>query len=140
MVPNVRDCFLVLGSCFLVLGSYDLIKWLAGFRLLTETLSLPFMNLFTDKAIIIVTCPKRLAPWLQQEINELGFITDEVFVTGVRLSGTINDCIKLNLNLRCASQVLYKLQQFEAKDADAIYKNLVDYPWENLLPSPGYSM
>jgi len=108
------------------------------FVLLPETVSLLFMNLFTDRSLIIVTCPKRLAPWLEQEVKELGFITDEAFVTGVKLSGTINDCIKLNLNLRCASQVLYKLKQFEAKDADAIYRNLVEYPWENILPNPGY--
>jgi len=96
------------------------------------------MNVFTDKAVIIITCPKRLAPWLEQEVKELGFLIEETFITGVRLTGTINDCIKLNLNLRCASQVLYKLKQFEATDADAIYKNLLDYPWENILPNPGY--
>ena len=96
------------------------------------------MNVFTDKAVIIITCPKRLAPWLEQEVKELGFLIEETFITGVRLTGTINDCIKLNLNLRCASQVLYKPKQFEATDADAIYKNLLDYPWENILPNPGY--
>ena len=96
------------------------------------------MNVFTDKAVVIITCPKRLAPWLEQEVKELGFLIEETFITGVRLTGTINDCIKLNLNLRCASQVLYKLKQFEATDADAIYKNLLDYPWENILPNPGY--
>ena len=68
----------------------------------------------------------------------MGFTIDDSFVTGVRLSGTVNDCIKLNLNLRCASQVLYSLKQFEARDADAIYNNLVDYPWETILPDPGY--
>ena len=96
------------------------------------------MNLFTTKSIIIITCQKRLAPYLAQEVKELGFIIDEVFVTGARLSGTINDCIKLNLNLRCASQILYSLKQFEAGNADDIYKNLIDYPWENILPEPGY--
>jgi len=96
------------------------------------------MNVFTDKAVIIITCPKRLSPWLELEVKELGFEVQEIFVTGVRLIGTINDCIKLNLNLRCASQVLYSLKQFEAEDADGIYKNLVDYPWENILPDPGY--
>lgn len=96
------------------------------------------MNLFTDKGIVIITCPKRLAPYLEQEVRELGFAIDEAFITGVRLTGTINDCIKLNLNLRCASQVLYSLKQFEADNADAIYKNLLDYPWENILPEPGY--
>lgn len=96
------------------------------------------MNLFTDKGVIIITCPKRLAPWLELEVKDLGFNIEETFITGVRLYGTINDCIKLNLNLRCASQVLYRLKQFEAGDADAIYKTLIHYPWENILPDPGY--
>ena len=96
------------------------------------------MNVFTDKAVIIITCPKRLSPWLQQEVKELGFEIQETFITGVRLSGTIDDCIKLNLNLRCASQVLYSLKKFEAENADAVNKNLLDYPWENILPNPGY--
>jgi putative N6-adenine-specific DNA methylase len=96
------------------------------------------MNVYTSRSVIIVTCPKRLAPYLEQEVKELGFAIDEIFITGVRLSGTVNDCIKLNLNLRCASQVLYSLQKFEAADADAIYHNLVAYPWETLLPDPGY--
>lgn len=96
------------------------------------------MNLFTDKAVIIITCPKRLAPYLEQEVTELGFTTEETFVTGVRIWGSINDCIKLNLNLRCASQVLYSLKKFEAENADDIYKNLIGYSWENILPDPGY--
>jgi len=96
------------------------------------------MSLFTDKSAIIVTCSKRLTPFLEQEIKELGFHTEETFITGVRLKGTLNDCIKLNLNLRCASQVLYSLKKFEAENADDIYKNLLDYPWENILPEKGY--
>jgi putative N6-adenine-specific DNA methylase len=96
------------------------------------------MNLYTTKATITITCPKRLTPYLEQEVKVLSFEIEDSFVTGVHLSGTINDCIKLNLNLRCASQVLYSLKQFEASDADAIYKNLIDYPWENILPDPGY--
>src|SRR6188508_1426415 len=96
------------------------------------------MNLFTDKGVIIITCPKRLAIHLEQEVKDLGFTTKETFVTGVRIYGTINDCIKLNLNLRCASQVLYSLKKFEAENADDIYNVLVDYPWEDILPDPGY--
>ena len=96
------------------------------------------MNLYTTPSVIIITCPKRLAPYLEQEVLELGFTIDETFITGVQLKGTINDCIKLNLNLRCASQVLYSLKQFEADNADGIYKHLADYPWENILPDPGY--
>ena len=87
------------------------------------------MNIFTTKESITITCHKRLTPYLEQEINDLGFTLEDRFITGVRISGTVNDCIKLNLNLRCASQVLYSLKQFEASNADAIYNNLVHYPW-----------
>ncbi len=96
------------------------------------------MDLFNCKSVIIITCPKRLSPFLEAEVKELGFTPEETFITGVRLSGTINDCIKLNLNLRCASQVLYSLKRFEAVNADDVYKNLLEYPWENILPEDGY--
>ena len=96
------------------------------------------MSVYTTKAAVTVTCNKRLAPYLEMEIKELGFEPEETFVTGVRLSATINDCIRLNLGLRCASQVLYSLKQFEANNADDIYRNLANYPWEKLLPEDGY--
>lgn len=96
------------------------------------------MNVYTTAAEVIITCPKRLAPYLEQEVLELGFSIDETFVTGVRLTATVNDCIRLNLNLRCASQVLYSLKKFAAVDADSIYQQLVSYPWETILPDPGY--
>lgn len=96
------------------------------------------MNLFTTKAAVTITCPKRITPFLELEVKELGFKIEEVFITGVKLFAGINECIKLNLNLRCASQVLYSLKKFNAGNADDIYKNLLDYPWENILPEPGY--
>jgi putative N6-adenine-specific DNA methylase len=96
------------------------------------------MSLYTTRSAITITCHKRITPYLEQEVKELRFEIEESFVTGVRLSGTINDCIKLNLNLHCASQVLYSLKQFEASNADDIYNSLVSYPWETILPDPGY--
>jgi len=71
-------------------------------------------------------------------VEELSFFPERTFQTGVELLGTINDCIKLNLNLRCASQVLYSLKEFKANDADRLYANLVNYPWENILDRDGY--
>ncbi len=96
------------------------------------------MNVFTSKSTVIITCHKRLSVFLKQEVEALGFDIEETFVTGVRLFATVEDCIKLNLNLRCASQVLYSLRQFEARDADSIYNNLIKYPWENILIKDGY--
>ncbi len=77
-------------------------------------------------------------PYLEQEVKELGFTPMETFITGVKLKATVNECIRLNLNLRCASQVLYSLQSFKANNADEVYKNLLGYPWENILPRGAY--
>lgn len=97
-----------------------------------------YMSLYTTKAPITITCHKRIAPYLEQEVKDLGFTIEDAFVTGVRIKGTINDCIKLNLNLRCASQVLYSLKKIEAENADDIYNALHHYQWENIIPDPGY--
>ncbi|SKA43739.1 putative N6-adenine-specific DNA methylase [Chitinophaga eiseniae] len=96
------------------------------------------MSLYTEKAPVTVTCHKRLTPYLEQEIKELGFTVEETFVTGVRLQASVNECIRLNLHLRCASQVLYSLRQFEAHNADDIYSELKSFPWETVLPADGY--
>jgi putative N6-adenine-specific DNA methylase len=96
------------------------------------------MSLYLTKGTITITCHKRITPYLEQEVKELGFTVEDSFVTGVRIPGTINDCIKLNLNLRCASQVLYSLKKFNAENADDIYRELLVYPWETILPEPGY--
>ncbi len=96
------------------------------------------MKLFSTNSRIIITCSNRLSPYLQQEVMEMGFTIARVFKTGVELSGNLQDCIKLNLNLRCASQVLYSLKEFRAFDANDIYKTLLEVEWEKLIPADGY--
>ena len=96
------------------------------------------MNVFTTKSPVIITCHKRMVPYLEQEVKALGFTIEDSFITGIRLNATVNDCIKLNLNLRCASQVLYSLQSFMANDADSIYQHLVSYSWEKIISADGY--
>ena len=96
------------------------------------------MDFFTTDSRIIVTCSNRLSAYLQQEIVELGFKPLRVFKTGVELTGNVQDCIKLNLNLRCASQVLYSLKEFRAYDANDLYKILLQMEWEKIIPADGY--
>jgi putative N6-adenine-specific DNA methylase len=95
-------------------------------------------NIFKTPSRIIVTCSKRHTTYLEQEIIELGYTPVRTFVTGVELLGTVNDCIVLNLNLRCCSQVLYSLKEFPANGPDQVYDNLIQYPWEELLKPDGY--
>jgi 23S rRNA G2445 N2-methylase RlmL len=96
------------------------------------------MDIYNSPSRIIITCNKRLAPYLEQEVVALGFTPLRVFQTGVELNGTVNDCIRLNLSLRCASQVLYSLKSFSVNDPDQLYRTLVDYPWEELISADGY--
>ncbi len=93
---------------------------------------------FNTNSRIIITCSNRLSPFLEKEILELGFKPERVFKTGVELKGSLTDCIRLNLNLRCASQVLYSLKEFTAHNAADLYKNLIEFPWETVLALDGY--
>src|SRR5260221_12226753 len=96
------------------------------------------MNIFTTTSRIIITCNKRLSPYLQQEVIELGFTPERTFSTGIELRGTLNDCIRLNLTIRCASQVLYSLKQFTANSPEEVYETLLLFPWEDIMESDGY--
>jgi 23S rRNA G2445 N2-methylase RlmL len=96
------------------------------------------MEIFNTASRIIITCSNRLSPFLEKEVVELGFTPIRIFKTGVELQGTLADCIKLNLNLRCASQVLFSVQEFTAFNADALYKTLLEFEWENIIPAEGY--
>jgi putative N6-adenine-specific DNA methylase len=96
------------------------------------------MQVFHNKSKIIITCHKWLSPALSKEVIELGFEIDRTFQTGVEITGTVIDCIKLNLYLRCASQVMYSLKSFICNDPNELYKNLVNIEWEQLIAVDGY--
>jgi 23S rRNA G2445 N2-methylase RlmL len=96
------------------------------------------MEIFGKPSRVIITCSKRLAPYLEREVTALGFSTFRTFPTGVELKASVNDCIKLNLNLRCASQVLYSLKEFRANSPEEVYRHVKDFPWEELLTADSY--
>lgn len=96
------------------------------------------MQVFHTESKIVITCNKRLSPYLQQEVEQLGFTPVRVFQTGIELKGTVTDTIPLNLNLRCGSQVLYLLKSFTAANPQELYDNLVKIEWEELIDFSGY--
>ncbi|MCA5005033.1 THUMP domain-containing class I SAM-dependent RNA methyltransferase [Sphingobacterium bovistauri] len=95
-------------------------------------------EVFNTASKVIITCNKRLSPFLQEEITELGYEIKRAFNTGVELHASINECIRLNLNLRTASQVLYEIGSFRANDPKELYDALVKIDWENIIPFDGY--
>ncbi|MEI8111658.1 MAG: class I SAM-dependent RNA methyltransferase [Chitinophagia bacterium] len=99
------------------------------------------MQLWNTKGNIVITCHKWLSPALLSEVQALGFTTATGFTTGVRISGSLDDCILLNLRLRSASQVLFQVHSFPCNHPDDIYETLVRFPWENwLMPETYFSV
>ena len=96
------------------------------------------MQPFQMTSRIIITCSNRLSPYLLLETTEMGFVPVRSFKTGLELRGTMADCIRLNLNLRCASQVLFSLGEWRVQNADELYNKLVEFPWEDIISKDGY--
>jgi 23S rRNA G2445 N2-methylase RlmL len=96
------------------------------------------MDIFLQKSKIIITCHKWLSPYVQQEVTLLGFDIDSTFQTGLMLTGTIQDCMKLNLHLQCASQVLFSLKAFECNHPDELYAAVIDIPWHLYINADSY--
>ena len=96
------------------------------------------MHSFNKPSRIIITCNKRLTPYLQKEIIDIGFKVSETFQTGVELNGTLNDCISLNLNLCTASQVLYSLKSFKCLNPEQLYQTVSEIQWETIIDKEGY--
>ena len=95
------------------------------------------MNL-AGKNKILVTCSQGIAPYLEQELENLGFPIYESGIYHVFTFGTLQDTISLNLQLRTATRVHYLLHEFKADTPDELYHNLRILPWENVIDSRGY--
>jgi len=96
------------------------------------------MQIFTTKSRIVITCHKWLATALEAEVVALGYEIEQTGQTSVMLIGTLQDCIRLNLNLRSASQVMYSLKAFSCKSPDDLYNALSSIAWEKLMQPDGY--
>ena len=96
------------------------------------------MEVFKTPSKILVTCNRGLSPALSGELAELGYEPLESLHTGVVVHGTVEDCIRLNLRLRCASQVMFSLRSFRCNDTEELYQVIVSMRWEELLDVDGY--
>ena len=95
-------------------------------------------EVFKKPGKILVTCNRGLASAVARELADLGYEPLENLHTGVVLHGTLEDCIRLNLRLRCASQVMYSLRSFRCDDPEELYDVILSMRWEDLLDVDGY--
>jgi len=93
---------------------------------------------FSQKSTISITCPVGLAPFLQKEVSDLGYKPDKVRDTGIEITGTLNDCIRLNYHLRTAHRVHYLIEERTIDDPDKLFKWIKLMEWEEWIPPNGY--
>lgn len=93
---------------------------------------------FQSLSRILVACPDRMAPFVVSEIESLGYAVEDILRTGVIIRGSLRDCIRLNLHLRCATQVRFALSTFQADNPEHIYRHVRRMPWEEIIPADGY--
>ena len=96
------------------------------------------VDFHSEYATIRMTCPKGIAPFLGEEVRELGYEVHQEGHTGVETKGTLKDCMFLNLNLKTGHKVLFLLQRFQAKGPEDLYQALKAIPWEEYIRPKGY--
>ncbi len=93
---------------------------------------------FTRNSTIQATCERGLAPWLAEEMTALGFKVKRQHKTGVETSGTLTDCMRLNLYSRIAYSIQFLLEEFTCRNADDLYRQASKVEWEKIIPCDGY--
>ncbi|MFM7737924.1 MAG: class I SAM-dependent RNA methyltransferase [Planctomycetota bacterium] len=96
------------------------------------------MGDFSKQSRIVITCQRGLARWLADELVELGHSEVEQFHGGVSTNGSLLDCQRLNMTLRCASQALYSLRRFRCNSPEFLYRELGRINWEEWLGPESY--
>ncbi len=91
-----------------------------------------------ERKNILVTCGPGLEDYLNAELVGLGFEILSSHTGGIVTRGSFIDCMKLNLHLRTAYSVLYLLREFRCGSGEALYKQVGNLPWENIIASEEY--
>lgn len=93
---------------------------------------------FRLKNKVMITCPKGLPPLLRKELLSEEFPVVEETTAGVMTEGTLEDTLRLNLFIRTGHHVLFLLRDFEATDAEDLYREISLMPWEDYIDEDGY--
>jgi putative N6-adenine-specific DNA methylase len=93
---------------------------------------------FNEKANVVITCFDRFAPFLTEELRELGFDPIREERTSVEVLASLEDCMKLNLHLRTASHVLFPIANFPLYHVRDLYRQVNNIPWEDMIEVEGY--
>ncbi|MDA1067163.1 MAG: class I SAM-dependent RNA methyltransferase [Verrucomicrobia bacterium] len=87
---------------------------------------------------ILITCPKRGTAYLEEELKTLDYPVIKVVDAGVFTEGTLEDCWRLNLQIRTGLRILFQIAEFEAEDSEALYSEALKVKWNQWIADDGY--
>jgi putative N6-adenine-specific DNA methylase len=93
---------------------------------------------FNHTSSVFITCPFKTSTLCAAEVEKLGYKVDQIKDNAITIQATLKDCIKLNMNLRTASKVLWLLFEGKASNAEELYRLVQTYDWELLMTVDGY--
>jgi putative N6-adenine-specific DNA methylase len=96
------------------------------------------MTLLDQKRRLQLVTPKRITPYLKQEVLALGYPVLDETVMGLETEGTMLDAMRLNLHLRTAHRVLFFLEELRVNSIEDLYRGLRRFDWESYLHEDGY--
>ncbi|MGA1874420.1 MAG: THUMP domain-containing class I SAM-dependent RNA methyltransferase [bacterium] len=82
---------------------------------------------------ILITCPRRIPPFLKEELFQLGFPVLGEAAGYVETQGTLYDTMRLNLFLRTGQRVLFLINEFTASTPDELYRGISRIGWEDFI-------
>jgi len=87
---------------------------------------------------IRITCAPGLVEYLRREVESLGYSVNDERQSGLEITGSMRDAMRLNLFLRCAMNVLYLIDAFECYDAEDLYRRVYALAWEDMIAPDEY--
>ncbi|MFC2140417.1 class I SAM-dependent RNA methyltransferase [Candidatus Auribacterota bacterium] len=90
-----------------------------------------------QKIDLVATCALGIESIVSRELKELGY--DNVCADNgkVAFQGTFEDIPKININLRCAGKVFWKIAEFKALTFDELFEKTKAIKWADIIPKNG---
>lgn len=93
---------------------------------------------FTKKSTVSITCPLGLAPFLEDEVKDLGFNITGKRETGIEINASLKDCIRLNFWLRTAHRIHYLIGEKRIQTPDQLKVWIKKMHWEEWISEDGF--
>lgn len=88
-------------------------------------------------ATYLIPCLLGLEKIVGDEVRRLGLADVTVENGRILCRGSLEDCARLNINLRCGARVILVLAQFPACSFEELFQGVKAIPWEDYIPANG---